>query len=139
MQPDAVEFYVNHMKRINPVYKKLQFDETRMEWVKECNDEPENKPEIIEIEPEIKVKPRKELTARGRKLREFVKVRGIVLDRDDYTCVQCGSTDRIQVHHMQALANGGDNMASNLQTLCYKCHMEKHEGQPIYNLMAKQL
>lgn len=120
-----IEFYVKHMKKTNPDYKDLQFDKDRMKWVKQ----------IKEVVP----RKRKDLTEKGKMLREFVKIRGIVLDRDDYTCVHCGNTDRIQVHHIQALSAGGDNMADNLITLCYKCHMKEHEGQKVHDLMAKQL
>lgn len=120
-----IDFYVAHMKKTNPDYEDLQFDRDKMKWVKQ----------IREVMP----RKQKKITERERKLREFVRIRGIVLDRDDYTCAQCGSTERVQVHHIQALADGGDNRADNLITLCYKCHMKEHEGQKVHDLMVAML
>ena len=40
----------------------------------------------------------------------------------DRTCTQCGNTERLQVHHRVALADGGGNELSNLELLCGRCH-----------------
>ena len=45
--------------------------------------------------------------------------------RDANRCVVCGSREKLEVDHMRALMNGGDNRINNLSTLCDPCHTEK--------------
>jgi len=45
------------------------------------------------------------------------------LERDGYRCVRCGSQEKIQVHHIQALCDEGTNELDNLETLCERCHV----------------
>jgi len=58
-------------------------------------------------------------------------VRGEVLRRDEYRCQRCSWTHGIwnpsdprhlELHHIRAHAEGGDNTESNLITLCTVCH-----------------
>jgi 5-methylcytosine-specific restriction endonuclease McrA len=43
--------------------------------------------------------------------------------RDGNACTACGSTENLQVHHVEPLASGGDEFAlSNLTTLFRDCH-----------------
>ncbi len=51
--------------------------------------------------------------------------RNEILQRDGYACVICGSTLKLEVDHIRALQNGGDNSESNLATLCDDCHTIK--------------
>lgn len=48
-----------------------------------------------------------------------------VFERDEHRCVQCGSTDRLEVDHVVAIARGGSNDIENLQTLCLPCNRSK--------------
>jgi 5-methylcytosine-specific restriction endonuclease McrA len=49
--------------------------------------------------------------------------------RDGNACRRCGSTKALAVHHVVALANGGEQFAlSNLETLCSSCHDLQHRG-----------
>lgn len=48
-----------------------------------------------------------------------------IKDRDNGTCVLCGSRERLEVDHIIAVAIGGTNDDSNLQTLCKKCNRAK--------------
>lgn len=41
-------------------------------------------------------------------------------------CVNCGSTENIQYHHIVPLCNGGTNRISNIAPLCYSCHKASH-------------
>jgi hypothetical protein len=50
------------------------------------------------------------------------KLRKKILERDDYKCRLCGSTEDLEVHHMQALVYGGKSEEKNLITLCAECH-----------------
>jgi HNH endonuclease len=47
--------------------------------------------------------------------------------RDGYRCVECGSTERINAHHIMSKALGGENELENGKTLCWHCHMEAHK------------
>jgi 5-methylcytosine-specific restriction endonuclease McrA len=49
----------------------------------------------------------------------FKKVRPSVIKRDDRRCVKCGSSVRIEVHHVKGYT---ENNPADLQTLCYLCH-----------------
>lgn len=49
-----------------------------------------------------------------------------VLERDEYQCGNCGSTDSLHVHHIVPLSLGGSNQPSNLRTLCKSCHKKLH-------------
>lgn len=41
-------------------------------------------------------------------------------------CVNCGSAENIQYHHIVPLCNGGTNRISNIAPLCYSCHKASH-------------
>lgn len=56
------------------------------------------------------------------------EVRKYVFERDLYHCKSCGKTDletNLTIDHIVALARGGQNDISNLQTLCRTCNQEK--------------
>jgi len=46
--------------------------------------------------------------------------------RDGHRCTQCGSTNRIQAHHIVPVEDGGPHTAANMRTLCHKCHLAEH-------------
>lgn len=65
-------------------------------------------------------------------------VRNTVLRRDNYTCVTCGwnhslsnrsDTRHLELHHIVHHADGGENTAENLKTLCTLCHDEVHRNE----------
>ena len=62
---------------------------------------------------------------------EWVEIRAVVLRRDGLRCVECGASSRLECHHIRPLHRGGDNRLDNLETLCTKCHIEKHRRTPI--------
>ena len=56
-----------------------------------------------------------------------VKLRGVVLARDDYRCCQCGHRhkkrrDLLVAHHVIPLALGGRDAMENMETCCTDCH-----------------
>lgn len=57
---------------------------------------------------------------------EFLAQREHALNRDGHRCTQCGSTQRLNVHHINPVALGVDHSLSNLQTLCNPCHTHLH-------------
>jgi 5-methylcytosine-specific restriction endonuclease McrA len=52
-------------------------------------------------------------------------IRRSVFDRDGNRCVECNSTERLEVDHILAVVFGGSDEISNLQILCRKCNREK--------------
>ena len=52
-------------------------------------------------------------------------VRDAVMERDNYTCVYCGSTKNPELDHNEAHANNGSNEIDNLQVLCRSCNRRK--------------
>lgn len=54
------------------------------------------------------------------------RVKWRILRRDNFTCQECGCTDRpLHVDHITARANGGSNDETNLQALCDRCNLRK--------------
>ena len=51
--------------------------------------------------------------------------RHAILERDDWKCVKCGSTEDLEVDHIDPTYAGGSDEAENLQTLCSGCHDRK--------------
>jgi len=50
------------------------------------------------------------------------------LERDGYKCVDCGSTEKLIVHHSDnsRITKKINNKLSNLVTLCKSCHAKRH-------------
>lgn len=51
-----------------------------------------------------------------------------VLKRDNFACVLCGATakdDLLEVDHIKAITNGGNDDVDNLRTLCNQCNQGK--------------
>lgn len=73
---------------------------------------------------------------RTRKIREakyFNNNRAAVLERDNFSCTECGSADSLVVHHIdrtgRGVKGGHNNDVSNLKTLCRSCHIEEHRKE----------
>lgn len=65
--------------------------------------------------------------ARAARGSEFRKNRQRALIRDNGQCRQCGSTKKVQVHHIVFLSQSGTNELSNLICLCADpCHLAAH-------------
>jgi hypothetical protein len=52
------------------------------------------------------------------------RTRQAVLERDGRRCTRCGSTERLEIDHVQPQARGGSDDLSNLRTLCRPCHQQ---------------
>ncbi|MHC3437043.1 HNH endonuclease [Natrialbaceae archaeon A-gly3] len=48
----------------------------------------------------------------------------MIHERDDYRCVNCGSTHRLEAHHIVPISEGGENDPANITTLCHSCHLK---------------
>jgi len=52
-------------------------------------------------------------------------LRNQVFERDDYKCVECGATERLQLDHIIPFSKGGKTELDNLETLCKTCNLKK--------------
>ena len=67
---------------------------------------------------------------RARNSARWQRARAEARKRDGERCQQCGSSERLQVHHIVQLSQGGDRYAlSNLVTLSQPCHAEVGRGR----------
>lgn len=48
------------------------------------------------------------------------------LVRDNYTCVKCGATEYLHVHHKYHTGGLVSDAVEDLITLCNDCHNEEH-------------
>jgi len=55
--------------------------------------------------------------------------RAKVLWRDNYTCVRCGSSEKLNAHHILREIDGGTDTPQNGLTLCEDCHSSLHAGE----------
>lgn len=46
--------------------------------------------------------------------------------RRDGGCTECGSTKKLNAHHIVPVSRGGRTVPFNLKTLCHICHSRKH-------------
>jgi len=53
------------------------------------------------------------------------KTKVYIKNRDGNRCVICNSSNKLEVDHIRALQNGGNNSYANLATLCDSCHIIK--------------
>lgn len=75
--------------------------------------------------------------ARGLKLRRIPNyqprgrrripddLRIAVYERDNYTCLHCGSVENLSLDHIHPYSRGGEDTLENLQTLCRSCNSKK--------------
>jgi len=65
---------------------------------------------------------------RYRKSTQWKSIREIILNRDGYKC-RCGSTNRLQVHHLSYKYKFREYLKlTDLITLCHECHEEIHKN-----------
>ena len=59
--------------------------------------------------------------------REWQAVRHAVLERDGWQCQHCGERGRLEVHHVQRVADHPERAfdPSNCLTLCRGCHTQQ--------------
>lgn len=43
-------------------------------------------------------------------------------------CEYCGSSFRLEAHHIKSRGAGGDDNRNNLIVLCHACHSNVHDG-----------
>ena len=68
-------------------------------------------------------KPKK-ISRKGDRRVELMRKREKQASPHIYACAFCGSTERLEEHHMMPVCLGGDNADENLIFLCPKCHRQ---------------
>ena len=72
--------------------------------------------------------------------KEFDNVKAYVKWRDGYACMNCGSHEHLEVHHVRHRSDGGSDRPDNLITLCHDCHWKHHnEGMELSVKAPKSL
>ncbi len=68
------------------------------------------------------------------------------LDRDNYTCQDCGfkggpgiKHGTIQVHHIKAYRLGGEHKLDNLITVCTACHKKRDRAHWVSRIREWQI
>lgn len=59
----------------------------------------------------------------------WAKIRSQVIRRDKGRCVKCNQAGANEVDHIKPLWDGGTNLLTNLQLLCWECHWIKTEAE----------
>jgi 5-methylcytosine-specific restriction endonuclease McrA len=59
---------------------------------------------------------------------DYQLLRNQVLERDGWRCQLCGTSNRLEVHHIKSRGSLGDDTPQNLITLCAECHGTFHRG-----------
>lgn len=79
------------------------------------------------------------LQRRPARARRATKLRNQILERDAYTCADCGAERggpgvRLQVHHVVPRAAGGKDVPENLITLCANDHAGRHASMSAHDI-----
>jgi 5-methylcytosine-specific restriction endonuclease McrA len=56
----------------------------------------------------------------------YEQLRMQILERDSWSCQNCGSQQQLQVHLQKRRSHGGSDIEENLITLCEACHLFVH-------------
>lgn len=54
-------------------------------------------------------------------------VKNMVWTRDGGQCVECGATDYLEYDHIIPFSKGGSSSEKNVQLLCRRCNLKKHD------------
>ena len=60
----------------------------------------------------------------------WMKYRAFVLRRDNYTCVYCGTKEKIGLDHIVPRSKGGSDTPDNLVAACFPCNRKKGARTP---------
>jgi len=63
-------------------------------------------------------------------------LRHFVYARDNWHCRHCNNSSGLDPHHVVFKSAGGEDVSSNLLTLCRKCHDDVHGGRLKIEIVA---
>ena len=76
-------------------------------------------------------KPRTRMTGEP-----YARLRREILERDGWRCQKCGCSKNLDVHHLRRRSALGEDLKTNLITLCRECHRILHgsnlRGETVY-------
>lgn len=55
----------------------------------------------------------------------WLRLKAEIKHRDNHTCLSCGATENLTIHHIVPKYRGGTSAPGNLQTLCFACNQLK--------------
>lgn len=58
-----------------------------------------------------------------------------VFNRDGWHCRHCNRGDTLDPHHVIYRSAGGEDVLTNLLTLCRKCHDDEHAGRLVIEVL----
>ena len=96
-------------------------DDTYMDLIPQCptlltSDNKFKRPTIVRLNKYVHV-PHKKVTLS----------RYNIYRRDDYSCVYCGSREKLTIDHVIPKSKGGKNTWDNLVTCCSSCNLNKSD------------
>lgn len=80
-----------------------------------------------------------EAAKRLKKEFENPNFRNRLKEQQGNICVNCGSENSIQYHHIVPLSLGGTNNITNIVPLCYKCHRLAHGARNLNNICKPKI
>lgn len=57
------------------------------------------------------------------------RIRTAVMERDNYTCVECGSQDQLSLDHIIPYRHDGPDTEENLRVLCMPCNNKRFQAE----------
>ena len=60
---------------------------------------------------------------------QYTALRATIMARDKYRCKNCGRAKGLELAHLQARSQGGEDSEKNLLLLCSACHRAQHDGR----------
>jgi hypothetical protein len=133
------EYYLKNKERERENYKKWSEKnkelkkKLRREWYLSHKEyEKEKTMSWIKNNP----KRWREINSKACQMFYFGRMREEILKRDGNACRKCGSTENLNIHHIDGLGKTTpkalkNNSADNLLTLCETCHISHHhKGKP---------
>ena len=68
---------------------------------------------------------------------QYATLRKEILERDNWRCQVCGGLKNLDVHHIRRRSALGEDLETNLITLCRECHQMLHSSVRTWNFSAK--
>ncbi|MGW5884481.1 HNH endonuclease [Streptomyces koyangensis] len=128
---------LHYLKEISPLAadkEQLSYVAKIQEWPRRLRELEEEGWQIISNVDDPNLPPGSyrlpTLEKRPPRVREAIKLRYKILERDRRRCQDCGRTPALgatlQIHHILPVHMGGKNDEENLVTLCIQCHGGRH-------------
>ncbi|WP_411076864.1 HNH endonuclease [Streptomyces sp. cmx-10-25] len=131
---------LRYLKAVSPAVvdkERLSYVSKIQEWPRRMRELEEEGWKIVSNVDDPSLAPGsyylKDLTRRPPRVRQAIKQRHAILERDGKRCRDCGNApDKdgvvLQVHHILPVHLGGKNDDDNLVTLCHNCHAGRHSA-----------